>query len=104
VVRYKMPFKKKPYRKVGDIYLPRPPTGATHIFFRSADKKKATVAIKDVDTLLGSVGIIKFLKLNNKNKLVKTYEEEYHWDGHEVEELKRLDAEKKSKIKKKKKN
>lgn len=104
MVRYKMPFKKKPYRKVGDIYLPRPPTGATHILFRTDDRKRATVAIKDVETLLGSVGIIKFLKLNNKNKLVKTYEEEYRWDGHEVEELKGLNAEKKSKIEKKKKN
>ena len=98
-----MPFKKKPYRKVGDIYLPRPPVGATHIFFRSDDKGKATVAIKDVDTLLGSVGTIKYLKLNNKNKLVKTHEEEYRWDGHEVEGLKELNAEK-EKFKKKKKN
>tara|TARA_B100000959_G_scaffold259744_1_gene295598 strand:+ start:1450 stop:1710 length:261 start_codon:yes stop_codon:yes gene_type:complete len=82
-----MPFKKKPYRKVGDIYLPRPPTGATHIFFQSDDKKRATVAIKDVDTLLGSVGAIKYLKLNNRNKLVKTFDREYHWDGEKVEGL-----------------
>ena len=82
-----MPFKKKPYRKVGDIYLPRPPVGATHIFFRSDDKGKATVAIKDVDTLLGSVGTIKYLKLNNKNKLVKTFDKEYNWDGEKVKGL-----------------
>ena len=101
--RDKMPFKKKPYRKVGDIYLPRPPTGATHILFRSDDKKRATVAIKDVDTLLGSVGTIKYLRLNNKNKLVKTHEEEYRWDGYGIEELKELNAEKK-KTEKNKKN
>ena len=62
-----MPFKKKPYRKVGDIYIPRPPTGATHILFQTQigkRKQRATVAIKSVDTLLGSVGTIKYLKLN----------------------------------------
>ena len=82
-----MPFKKKPYRKVGDIYLPRPPTGATHVFFQSNDRKKATVAIKDVDTLLGSVGTIKYLKLNNKNKLVKRFDDEYSWNGKGVDGL-----------------
>lgn len=82
-----MPFKKKPYRKVGNIYLPRPPTGATHILFRDDEKKRATVAIKDVDTLLGSAGTIKYLKLNNKNKLVKRFDEEYDWDGGRVKGL-----------------
>ena len=82
-----MPFKKKPYRKVGDIYLPRPPTGATHVFFQSKDRKKATVTIKDVDTLLGSVGTIKYLKLNNKNKLVKRFDDEYSWNGEGVDGL-----------------
>ena len=82
-----MPFKKKLHRKVGDIYIPRPPTGATHILFQNGNKKRATVGIKDVDTLLGSIGTIKYLKLNNKNKLVKTYEEEYRWDGKKIEGL-----------------
>ena len=68
----KMPFKKKPYKKVGDIYLPYPPAGATHILFETTRNRKATVAIKNVDTLLGSVGTIKYLKLTNKNKLVYT--------------------------------
>jgi len=82
-----MPFKKKPNRKVGDIYIPRPPTGATHIFFQNRDKKRATVGIKDVDTLLGSVGTIKYVKLDHKNKLVKTFDEEYNWDGEQVKGL-----------------
>ncbi len=81
-----MPFKKKPYKKVGDVYLPRPPTGATHILFQTPSKKgKATVAIKSVDTLFGSVGTIKYLKLDHKNKVVKTHDKEYPWDGKEVE-------------------
>ena len=82
-----MPFKKKLYRKVGDIYLPRPPAGATHILFQNGDRKRATVGIKDVDTLLGSVGTIKYLKLNNKNKLVERFDEEYNWNGEKVEGL-----------------
>jgi len=80
-----MPFEKKPYKKVGDIYLPRPPTGATHILFQCPEKKKATVSIKDVDTLLDSVGTIKYLKLNNKYKLIKDYDREYNWNGRGVE-------------------
>ena len=82
-----MPFEKKPYKKIGDIYIPRPPTGATHILFKSFDKKRATVAIRDVDTLYGSVGLISFLKLDNKNKVVKRFEKEYNWNGREIEGL-----------------
>jgi hypothetical protein len=83
-----MPFEKKLYKKVGDIYLPRPPIGATHILFETSDKKRATVAIKNVDTLFGSVGTIKYLKLNNKNKLVERFDKEYSWNGREVKGLK----------------
>lgn len=82
-----MPFEKKPYRKVGGIYIPRPPTGATHILFKCASGGKATVAIKDIDTLCGSAGLISFLKLNNKNKVVKKFDKEYNWNGKEVEGL-----------------
>ena len=83
-----MPFKKKSYRKIGDIYVPRPPTGATHILFQTPDKKgKATVVIKSIDTLLGSIGTIKYLKLNSRKKLVKAFDEEYHWDGKKVKKL-----------------
>ena len=82
-----MPFEKKPYRKIGDIYIPRPPTGATHILFIDSFKRKAVVAIKDVDTLCGSVGLINFLKLDNKNKIVKRFEKQYNWNGEEVEGL-----------------
>ena len=82
-----MPFKKKPYKKVGDIYLPYPPAGATHILFETTRNRKATVSIKNVDTLLGSIGTIKYLKLTNKNKLVKKFDKEYHWDGEKVKGL-----------------
>tara|TARA_B100000131_G_scaffold323091_1_gene379757 strand:+ start:1287 stop:1559 length:273 start_codon:yes stop_codon:yes gene_type:complete len=82
-----MPFEKKPYRKIGDIYIPRPPTGATHIYFKCDSGGKATVAIKDVDTLCGVSGLINFLKLDNKNKVVKKFEKQYNWNGEEVEGL-----------------
>ena len=82
-----MPFKKKPYKKVGDFYLPYPPAGATHILFETTRNRRATVAIKNVDTLLGSVGTIKYLKLTNKNKLVKKFDKEYDWDGEKVKGL-----------------
>ena len=82
-----MPFKKKPYKKVGDIYLPYPPVGATHILFETTKNRKAMVTIKNVDTLLGSIGTIKYLKLTNKNKLVKKFDKEYYWDGEKVKGL-----------------
>ena len=85
--RASMPFEKKPYKKVGDIYIPRPPTGATHILFVDSSKRKAIVVIRDVDTLYGSVGKINFLKLDHKNKIVKRFEKEYNWDGKEVKGL-----------------
>jgi len=80
-----MPFEKKPYKKIGNIYIPRPPTGATHILFKCASGGKATVAIKDIDTLFGSVGSVSFLKLNNKNKLVERFKKEYNWNGKGIE-------------------
>ena len=61
-------------------------------------KREAETAIKTKQTFN------KPKKLNNKNRLIQTYEKEYRWDGHGVEELKDLNAEEKRKIEKKKKN
>jgi hypothetical protein len=80
-----MPFKKKNYLKVGGIKLPRPPRLATHIKIHCAGKKCATVAIKDVDTLLGTEGKLQYLRLNAKTKkLVESHKEKYKWDGEKV--------------------
>tara|TARA_Y100000004_G_scaffold192784_1_gene253955 strand:+ start:266 stop:529 length:264 start_codon:yes stop_codon:yes gene_type:complete len=80
-----MGFKKKNYLKVGDIKLPRPPHHATHIKIHCADKKYATVQIKDVDTLIGVEGKIQYLRFNMKTKkLVETFKDKYNWDGKEV--------------------
>lgn len=85
-----MGFKKKNYLKVGDIKLPRPPYHATHIKIhcpagRNGRKQYAQVAIKDVETLLGTEGKIQYLRLNMKSKkLVETYKPKYKWDGKEI--------------------
>ncbi len=80
-----MGFKKKNYLKVGDIRIPRPPRHATHIKIYCADKKCATVQIKDVDTLIGVEGRIQYLRFNMKTKkLVEAFKDKYNWDGKEV--------------------
>jgi len=78
-------FKKKNYLRVGDIKLPRPPLHASHIKIHCAGRKCATVAIKDVDTLLGVEGKLQYLRLNLKTKkLLETHAKKYMWDGQEV--------------------
>ena len=80
-----MAFKKKNYLKVGDIKLPRPPYHATHIKIHCAGKKYATVAIRDVETLLGTEGKIQYLRLNMKSRrLMETFKDKYKWNGKEV--------------------
>ena len=83
-----MPFKKKSYKMIRDIKVPRPPYGATHIMLKCADGRGAMVAIKDIDTLIGTSGSIHYAHLNLKNrKLIKEFNEKYNWNGREVEEL-----------------
>ena len=78
-------FKKKNYLKVGDIKLPRPPLNASHIKIFCAGRKCATVAIKDVDTLLGVEGKLQYLRLNLKTKrLMETHARKYAWNGQEI--------------------
>jgi hypothetical protein len=80
-----MAFKKKNYLKVGNIKLPRPPAQATHIKIHCAGKKHATVAIKDVETLLGTKGKLQYLRLHSKSrKLLESHAQKYKWDGEQV--------------------
>ena len=81
-----MAFKKKNYLRVGDIKLPRPPRQATHVKIHCSGKRHATVAIKDVDTLLGVEGKIQYLRLEKgkSRKLVEAYKDKYNWDGYGV--------------------
>ena len=80
-----MAYKKKNYLNVRGIKIPRPPYYATHIKIHCANKRYATVAIKDVDTLEGVEGKIQYLRLNGKTKkLIEAYKDKYKWDGHGV--------------------
>jgi hypothetical protein len=80
---------KKNYLKIGSHRLPRPPHYATHIKIHCPDKRCATVAIKDVDTLVGTKGKLQYLRLNMKSKkLIETYKDKYNWDGCDVTNFK----------------
>ena len=80
-----MPYKKKNYLNVSGIKIPRPPQMATHIKIHCKDKKYATVAINDIDTLLGTEGKLQYQRFNMKSKkLVEEYKDKYKWDGNGV--------------------
>ena len=84
-----MAFKKKNFLSIKRdgkvIKLPRPPERATHIKIHCAGKKYATVAIKDVDTLIGVEGKLQYLRLHGKSrKLLESHKERYKWDGYGV--------------------
>ena len=83
-----MPFKKKSYKIISDIKMPRPPHGATHIILKCDDGRGAMIAIKDIDTLVGTVGDINYAHMNLKTKkIVKQFDKSYRWNGSEIEEL-----------------
>ena len=83
-----MPFKKKSYKIINNIKLPRPPKGATHIILKCADGRGAMVAIKDIDTLIGTMGKIHYAQMKlHKRKFTKEFDNVYTWDGCQVEEM-----------------
>ena len=80
-------------RKVSGVYIPKPPRGADHFLLDVVEstccpnlKRKALVAIPDVDSLKGTQGILKFVKAN-KGKVLKEFEHAYTWNGNYIEEL-----------------
>ena len=83
-----MAAKKKPYRVYNDIRVPNPPFGASHMVINCWDNKKATVQIKDVDTLIGSEGWVHFVQYNHKKKLMKEFDKDYYWNGRMFEAMK----------------
>tara|TARA_R110001583_G_scaffold103378_1_gene250591 strand:- start:137 stop:403 length:267 start_codon:yes stop_codon:yes gene_type:complete len=83
-----MPFKKKSYKIISNVKLPRPPRGATHIILKCGDGRGAMVGIKDIDTLFGTMGKIHYAQMNlSKRKLIKEFDDVYTWDGVQVEEM-----------------
>ena len=83
-----MAAKKKPYRVYNNIRVPNPPFGASHMVINCWDNKKATVQIKDVDTLVGTEGWVHFVQYNHRNKLIKEFEKQYFWNGRMFEDMK----------------
>ena len=76
-----MPFKKKSYKIINDVKLPRPPKGATHIILKCPDGRGAMVAIKDIDTLIGTMGKIHYAQMNlHKRKITKEFDNVYTCD------------------------
>jgi hypothetical protein len=80
-------------RKVSGVYIPKPPRGADHFLLDVAapeccpnQKRKAVVAIHDIDVLKGTEGRLTFVKAN-KGKVIKQFEPSYTWNGNYIEEL-----------------
>jgi hypothetical protein len=80
-------------RKVSGIYIPTPPRGADHFLLEVKNpaccpnlKRKAVVAIPDVDALVGSEGKLKFVKAH-RGKILKEFDPVYTWNGAYIKEL-----------------
>ena len=61
-------FKKKPYIVLGKdkkIQVPRPHKHATHVVLEADEGGRATVALRDFDTLWGCGGWITFKRLDS---------------------------------------
>ena len=71
-------------KKIQGLIIPNPPVKATHVFLLTDCGKKAEVAIKDFETLIGTSGIFKYTQKNNKNKTIQAWEEYWVWTGQEV--------------------
>lgn len=94
-----MPFKKKPYLRVGNlnspIFIPRPPSRATHVHLECVDertgaKQRATLPIRDFDCLDGTAGEFHYLRMDKSRKVIEKYPDKYQWDGKKVEGIEDL--------------
>jgi len=86
-------FKKKPYIVLGKdkkIHVPRPPKHATHVVLEADEGGRATVALRDFDTLWGCGGWITFKRLDNKLKVKEEYPDEWYWTGTYIEGIQEL--------------
>ena len=92
-----MPFKAKPYIKVGNpknVFIPRPPKFATHAcmtcFNQTYDNgkpKTATLPIRDFDCFKGVSGDFSYIRMDKKRKITKEFEGTWYWDGKVVPEI-----------------
>ncbi len=76
--------KRKPTKEISGITVPNPPKKATHVVLKTDCGNKATVRIKDFDTLLGTSGFFYYIQKNNGGKVVEKWNEWWRWSGKEV--------------------
>jgi hypothetical protein len=80
-----------------DILIPTPPKKATHFKLTVEGikgKQRACVAIKDIDTLIGSSGELRFISKKGV-KVVEEFDPPYIWNGREILGLSDHEGEKK---------
>ena len=92
-----MPFKAKPYIKVGkpkNVFIPRPPKHATHARMSCIDPtmgdptpKVATLPICDFDCFKGVSGDFHYIRMDKKRKVHEKYKGTWYWDGYKVPEI-----------------
>ena len=92
-----MPFKGKPYIKVGkpkNVFIPRPPKFATHARMACTDPltyqdtpKVAILPIQDFDCFRGVTGDFSYVRMDKKRKITQEYEGTWYWDGFRVPEI-----------------
>jgi len=76
--------KRKPTKEIHGFTVPNPPPKATHVVLDTDCKKKATVNIKDFDTLHGTAGFFHYIQKNNKGKIIEIWNQHWRWTGEEV--------------------
>ena len=96
-----MPFKKKPYKKVGkkdwEVCIPTPPKFATHArltcFNQTYDNgtpKTATMPIQDFGCFRGVSGDFSYIRMNKQRKILEIYSGKWYWNGVEVDGIDEL--------------
>tara|TARA_Y100000593_G_C4210658_1_gene286650 strand:+ start:243 stop:524 length:282 start_codon:yes stop_codon:yes gene_type:complete len=87
-----MPFKPKATLTIGKekkIIIPRPPNHSTHVYLQVGNRK-AVVPIKDFDVLWGVSGWFHYLRQDNKGKITQEHDDEWYWNGYNVEGIENL--------------
>ena len=96
-----MPFKRKPYKKVGtkewEVYIPTPPKFATHARLTLLDDLKgngkpkvATLPIQDFGCFRGVSGDFSYIRMNKQRKILEIYSGKWYWNGVEVDGIDEL--------------
>ena len=75
---------RKATKEMNGITIPNPPKKATHVLLLVENGKKATVNIKDFDTLLGTKGSFQYIQRDNRGKTIQKWGDLWKWSGEEV--------------------